>query len=791
MKTCTLFLSLAASVAALSSASLVVDTAPDELRAYVLPKNMGEAVQIGDQVYRFSVTGPSSGEAFTLLQTSAPESTSLGVLPHIHKTHYENFYCTRGRFQLWAESYNSTGSEQQTRVLTQGDYGAVPHNTYHTFQVLDPDTQMTGVIQPGGFEVLFVALRNSYYNSSTLANFVPSHTNSSAGSNADTISALEEYDVYAQLAWETRSDTVNGTAGSGNWHNGANDLADDGHTPFFVAKNYAQKYLNYENGYKLLAPVQKGPQSGGNFTMGTLTMSAMASNETVNTITPKQPLAFQIEEGQLSVEIEDESALLIQGDVLFVPGNTTFSYHATVPVTKFLYVSAGADGFDYDLLQNMQIVFLFTGVFSTCVAQFVFYQGAGDQKAMLLPLCNYLGMMLVGLLPAIGGATMKKSTGKQSEKKPKEAVSEDPENHVEPERTQTQDESWKGALVIEGETVDMELTRRGGNDTDNQKEEGLEKEDNEDDEDSDSSSDDEKKPALGLRVTSSSVSFSLSTVQLCVVVSVVLDFAGCIFSNVGLAMAGSGLYQVVYSSVICWSALMSRFILKKVVSKEEWFGIALVTFGLTFSALGESGNGRDNTIVLMGCFHTLVGAAFYGGNYVTGEYTLKLAERPHPKELCLKIGAACVTIIAVYQSIIVLPEWDALVTKPIAEANGNTSHIVFALVAYMLSQLAHGLTYFVMLGSSGAVTTGIMQSLRAVCVFVISSLLYCSQQESQCFDTKRGVATLIVVSGVMFYSWAKSQTGKASVLAPPVPLLRRPKKKDSKTNVVAGKNYVV
>ena len=304
----------------------------------------------------------------------------------------------------------------------------------------------------------------------------------------------------------------------------------------------------------------------------------------------------------------------------------------------------------------------------------------------------------------------------------------------------------------------------------------------------DSSSDGKKAAGMGVRVTSSSVHFSVSTLQLCVVVSVVLDFAGCIFSNVGLSMAGSGLYQVVYSSVICWSALMSRFILKKVVSKEEWCGIALVTFGLAFSALGESGSGRDNTLVLMGCLNTLVGAAFYGGNYVMGEYTLALVERPQPKELCLKIGATCVGVIAVYQSIFVLPSWDVLVTQPIADASGNTAQIVVALAAYTLSQLAHGLTYFVMLGSSGAVTTGIMQSLRAVCVFIISSMLYCSQQESQCFDIKRGVATMIVVSGVMFYSWAKSQQGKASVFAPS--LLDRPNK-DFKTEIGAGKNHVV
>ncbi|RMX66607.1 hypothetical protein DD238_005046 [Peronospora effusa] len=402
--------------------------------------------------------------------------------------------------------------------------------------------------------------------------------------------------------------------------------------------------------------------------------------------------------------------------------------------------------------------------------------------------------MMVGLLPVMDETAMKTKEKEKKKKKEKmqngkEKVKRLSEEDMEPELTpihpmETMTSSIKEECSIDLESVDMELIRRSN---------VLEEETSKDDDqllllENDGLESDEKKSAFGFRITSSSVSFSFSTLQVCIIVSVILDFAGCIFSNVGLSMAGSGLYQVVYSSVICWSALMSRFILKKVVSKGEWYGIALVTFGLAFSALGESGSGRDNTLVLMGCFNTLVGAAFYGGNYVTGEYTLKLAEQPHPKELCLKIGAACVAIIAVYQSIFVLPDWDALVTKPIADVNGNTIHIVSALVAYTLSQLAHGLTYFMMLGSSGAVTTGIMQSLRAVCVFVISSMLYCSRQESQCFDTKRGVATLVVVSGVMFYSWAKSQQKKASVLAPPSS--RRPRK-DSKIRTNPSKNYVV
>lgn len=107
----------------------------------------------------------------------------------------------------------------------------------------------------------------------------------------------------------------------------------------------------------------------------------------------------------------------------------------------------------------VQFVFLFTGVFSTCAAQFVFYQGAGgasiaacssssssicidmlslhtsshavvvhvcaymcmcmclpDQKAMLLPLCNYIGIMLVGLIP-LKSSGSNSSTGSSSDAK--------------------------------------------------------------------------------------------------------------------------------------------------------------------------------------------------------------------------------------------------------------------------------------------------------------------------------------------------------------------------------------
>lgn len=134
--------------------NLFVDDAPNSPRPYVLRHYAhAQAVSVGSQIYRFPVTGASSGGAFSLLLTDAPNSNALGVSPHIHERHYENFYNFKGRYQLWTQSkLTADGPGQQSRILQPGDFGAVPINTTHTFQILDPDTELLGVIVPGGFE---------------------------------------------------------------------------------------------------------------------------------------------------------------------------------------------------------------------------------------------------------------------------------------------------------------------------------------------------------------------------------------------------------------------------------------------------------------------------------------------------------------------------------------------------------------------------------------------------------------------------------------------------------------
>ncbi|KAJ5683620.1 hypothetical protein N7462_006785 [Penicillium macrosclerotiorum] len=331
---------------------LYLENAPSAPRPYVIPHYANShAVTIDSQLYRFAVTGPSSGYAFTLMSTNAPSSGSLGVLPHTHRTHYENFFSFKGRFQLWAQKGDG---EQQARLLTQGDYGSVTRNTTHTFQILDPDTEMVGVIVPGGFEDLFYALGTNF-TSGTNTPYVPKDYNdsSSSGPNSATISALKQYDVYAQLDFTPRRDLVNGTAPVGNteWHTGDNALGTPG-KPYFIANGYGPKYLNSQHGYQIVQPLVTPKQAQDtNYTLSTITLSRQTKNSPPSW-TLAGAAAFEVVEGLLSIQIGDyPEAQLTTGDVAFIPAGVSFTYYSTVAFTKVLYVSSGSNGVDRQLIE--------------------------------------------------------------------------------------------------------------------------------------------------------------------------------------------------------------------------------------------------------------------------------------------------------------------------------------------------------------------------------------------------------------------------------------------------------
>jgi mannose-6-phosphate isomerase-like protein (cupin superfamily) len=317
--------------------NLWLDTTPNTVMPYALLKGHGVPLGGGDTWNRFPVTGNSSGGAFCLMNTHGPgvSGGTPSLFPHVHKKTYENFYARKGRVQLWGQNLDGflkNTTAQQTRILGPGDFGAIPTNGIHTFQMLEPDTVLTGVLVPGGFEEFFFNMATPTFD----------------------FRSLNSWDVYPQQNFTPRADAVNGIGGSGNWYNGSNTLTGNSVSPNFIAKNYGPKWLNNEHGYyQIVTPFVTGKETDNKFAQGTITMSLKKPNQTAPTVKLPYHTAFMMEEGQLSVTIEGYDPVhLIDSDVVFIPAFTPFTYYAEVEFTKFMYVSGGGDGLDAILMKG-------------------------------------------------------------------------------------------------------------------------------------------------------------------------------------------------------------------------------------------------------------------------------------------------------------------------------------------------------------------------------------------------------------------------------------------------------
>jgi quercetin dioxygenase-like cupin family protein len=340
--------------------SLWLPTTPPTSQPYAVKKGHGIPLGSGDTWNFFPVTGNSSNKAFCLMITNGPGygmGSRPGLFPHIHKKTYENFYSSKGRVQLWGQhldSYKSNSSEQGTRILGPGDFGGIPTNTIHTFNLMEPDTQLTGVLVPGGFEEFFFNMATDPIPGppSSPNDTIPNPPSSPVpGFN---LTDLSKWDVYPQLDFQPRTDVEEGKAGPGNWYTGPNELPSDDNEPIWIAKNYGPKWMNDQAGYyQIIAPLVMGAQTKNLFTQGHITMSPKTEDLVPQEIVSPQATALMLEEGQLAVTVEGfDTAHLIDGDVVFVPPNRPFTYFAEAEFTKFLYVSSGANGLDAMLMKN-------------------------------------------------------------------------------------------------------------------------------------------------------------------------------------------------------------------------------------------------------------------------------------------------------------------------------------------------------------------------------------------------------------------------------------------------------
>jgi hypothetical protein len=82
--------------------------------------------------------------------------------------------------------------------------------------------------------------------------------------------------------------------------------------------------------------------------------------------------------------------------------------------------------------------------------------------------------------------------------------------------------------------------------------------------------------------------------------------------------------------------------------------------------------------------------------------------------------------------------------------------VIFGYIILILASLGHSISYFQLVECTGAVATGVLQALRAVGVFGISHVWFCDIDKGQCYTAWKGLATIVVVLGVLAFAAGKA-----------------------------------
>jgi drug/metabolite transporter (DMT)-like permease len=125
-----------------------------------------------------------------------------------------------------------------------------------------------------------------------------------------------------------------------------------------------------------------------------------------------------------------------------------------------------------------------------------------------------------------------------------------------------------------------------------------------------------------------------------------LDFVGHSLSILGLLYAGSGTFQVIYATVVVFSAVWSQLILKRQLSMRHWLAVSMAAIGLSLSVFGHEtvhhNAGLDEAELghryVVGVTLSFAGTLLFSFHYTVAEYLTSLPDAPLPHALRARLG---------------------------------------------------------------------------------------------------------------------------------------------------------
>jgi len=259
----------------------------------------------------------------------------------------------------------------------------------------------------------------------------------------------------------------------------------------------------------------------------------------------------------------------------------------------------------------------------------------------------------------------------------------------------------------------------------------------------------------------------------------VLDAAAYVSFCAGFSYCGTSLSNLVLAAAgQLFTALATRFILKKHLSLGQVAAIGCVALGLFIRALpasyfstGSSSSNPSsyfslanlfdienyNKDTLYGVGFVLIAAVFYSSLGVTYEALMSesvsgSSPPPYPEILwhISSIGAAGALS---YQTLVVFPRSQELLWAPMEASGVPYKEIFLYLAGFGALFNVHMFVQSLVFRSQGALGVSLITAVRGAVIVVVAALLFCSpEKKNLCLNKQNGISAVVTTIGG--FAWA-------------------------------------
>eukprot|EP00928_Gymnodinium_smaydae_P065919 TRINITY_DN48998_c0_g1_i1.p1 TRINITY_DN48998_c0_g1~~TRINITY_DN48998_c0_g1_i1.p1 ORF type:complete len:387 (+),score=29.58 TRINITY_DN48998_c0_g1_i1:42-1202(+) len=242
------------------------------------------------------------------------------------------------------------------------------------------------------------------------------------------------------------------------------------------------------------------------------------------------------------------------------------------------------------------------------------------------------------------------------------------------------------------------------------------------------------------------------------------ELGGGFFCQLAIAMIGSGLHSIIYSSIVVLNALVGIALFNKQLTRVKWIALMLISGSVALASLGQPFI-QDDKAWWQACFGvacSMLATICFSFTYVLSNDLLSPSSnsgkgctgRVSPMVVALKLGLIESGVLGLYFFNYVLPRWDELVAQPMDPMAPPAARCVLWYVVYLLVCALHqyGFYYCLSFSDLAAVTSGVNKSIQASVLFFASSALFCHVAPAQCISTYKVLGTIGVCAGVLIYA---------------------------------------